>query len=62
MKINDIRAFEDGLYKYFAAAQQPLMDELTQKRQLDDDIRNKLHAALKEYLANFKADLAAVAV
>ncbi len=29
------------------------MDELTQKKSLDDDLRNKLHAALKEYKANF---------
>jgi hypothetical protein len=25
----------------------------------DDDLRNKLHAALKEYSANFKAELEA---
>jgi len=30
-----------------------LMDELTQKKSIDDDLRNKLHAALKEYKANF---------
>jgi len=35
------------------------MDELTQKKQLDDDVRNKLHAALKEYKAGFAADLQA---
>jgi F-type H+-transporting ATPase subunit alpha len=59
LKVADIRAFEDGLHKYFAAAQTPLMDELTQKKQLDDDVRNKLHAALKEYKAGFVADLQA---
>ena len=58
LKVTDIRAFEDGLYKYFATAQQALMADLTQKKQLDDDIRNRLHAALKEYSANFKAELA----
>ncbi len=36
------------------------MEELTAKKQLDDDIRNRLHAAMKEYAANFKAELAAV--
>jgi F-type H+-transporting ATPase subunit alpha len=59
-QVADIRAFEDGLYKYFAAAQGGLMDELTKKQALDDDMRNKLHAAMKEYAANFKAELAAV--
>jgi F-type H+/Na+-transporting ATPase subunit alpha len=53
LKVNQIRAFEDGLYPYFDSAQQSLMDELTQKKSIDDDLRNKLHAALKEYKANF---------
>src|ERR1700757_3218883 len=61
LNVTDIRAFEDGLHKYFASAQTPLMDELTKKKQLDDEIRNKLHAAMKEYKAGFVADLAAVA-
>ena len=57
--VTDIRAFEDGIYKYFDSAQTALMEELTNKKQLDDDVRNRLHAALKEYKANFLADLQA---
>src|SRR6201993_2509780 len=53
LKVSDIRAFEDGLYPYIDSAQQQLMDELTQKKSIDDDLRNKMHAALKEYKANF---------
>jgi F-type H+/Na+-transporting ATPase subunit alpha len=53
LKIEQIRAFEDGLYQYLDSGQQQLMDELTQKKSLDDDLRNKMHAALKEYKANF---------
>ena len=53
LKIEQIRAFEDGLYPYLDSAQQQMMDELTQKKSIDDDLRNKLHAALKEYKANF---------
>jgi F-type H+-transporting ATPase subunit alpha len=53
LRVDQIRAFEDGLYPYLESAQQPTMDELTQKKSLDDDLRNKLHAALKEYKANF---------
>ena len=57
-QVADIRAFEVGLYKYFDAAQTALMDDLTKKKALDDDLRSRLHAALKEYSENFKAELA----
>ena len=59
LQVPDIRAFEVGLYKYLDSAQQALIADLTKKKQLDDDIRNRLHAALKEYSADFKAELAA---
>jgi F-type H+-transporting ATPase subunit alpha len=58
-EVRDIRAFEDGLYKYFDDSQQALVADITEKKALDDDLRNRLHAALKEYSANFKAELAA---
>jgi len=61
LKVSDIRAFEVGMYKYFDAAQTVLMDDLTKKKALDDDLRNGLHAALKEYAANFKAEVEAAA-
>ncbi len=59
LQVSDIRAFEDGLHKYFAISQQALVADLTAKKQLDDDLRSRLHAAMKEYSANFKAELAA---
>jgi F-type H+-transporting ATPase subunit alpha len=58
LQVSDIRAFEDGLYPYLDSAQQSLIDDLTQKRSLDDDLRNRMHAALKEYKANFIAQKA----
>ena len=60
-QVSEIRAFEDGLYSYLTSAQSALMDDLTKKRQLDDDIKNRLHEALKEYSANFKANQEAAA-
>jgi F-type H+-transporting ATPase subunit alpha len=57
-QVSEIRAFENGLYKYFENAQTALMEDLTKKKALDDDLRSRLHAALKEYSANFKAELA----
>jgi len=59
LQVSDIHAFEDGLYKYFDSAQTQLIDDLTSKKQIDDDIRGRLHSAMKEYTANFKADLEA---
>jgi F-type H+/Na+-transporting ATPase subunit alpha len=56
LKVSDIHAFEMGLYKYFESAQTQLMDDLTKKKALDDDLRNGLHASLKEYKANFKSE------
>ena len=32
-------------------------NDMTKKKQLDDDVRNRLHAAMKEYKANFLAEL-----
>ena len=58
LKVEQIRAFEDGLHKYFENQQSALIADLTQKKQLDDDLRNRLHAALKEYKEMFKAEQA----
>jgi F-type H+-transporting ATPase subunit alpha len=58
LQVPEIRAYEDGLHKYFASAQSALLSDLTEKKQIDDDVRAKLHAALKEYTENFKAERA----
>src|SRR5215469_4125222 len=55
LKITDIRPFEDGLHKFFENQQSALISDLTQKKQLDDDLRNRLHAAIKDYKETFKA-------
>ncbi len=56
LPISDIRPFENGLHKYFSVAQSALMDDLTRKKSLDDDLRNRIHAAIKEFKAGFLAD------
>ena len=58
-QVSDIRVFEVGLYKYFDDSQKALIADISEKKALDDDLRNRLHAALKEYSASFKAELAA---
>jgi F-type H+-transporting ATPase subunit alpha len=56
-QISEIRGFEDGLYSYIDSAQSALMGDLEKKKQLDDDIKKRLHDALKEYSENYKATL-----
>jgi len=56
LRVDQIRAFEDGLYPYLDSAQSQLLTDIATKKVLDDDIRNRIHAALKEYKANFVAE------
>ncbi len=58
LKVEQIRAFEDGLYEYLDASQKQVLSDIATKKALDDDLRNRIHAALKEYKANFVAGLA----
>ncbi len=56
LKIEQIRAFEDGLYKYLDASQSALMQDIVSKKTLDDDLKNRLKDALKEYKDGFVAE------
>jgi F-type H+/Na+-transporting ATPase subunit alpha len=58
LKVEQIRAFEDELYKYLDASQKTLLSDIAMKKALDDDLRNRIHAALKEYKQNFVAGFA----
>ncbi len=59
--VEEIRAFEDGLLRYLDTAQTALLADLGSKKQLDDEIKTRVHAALKEYSANYQASKAATA-
>ncbi|HSY01524.1 MAG TPA: F0F1 ATP synthase subunit alpha [Acidobacteriaceae bacterium] len=56
LKVEQIRAFEDGLYKYLDSGQSQLLKDIATKKALDDDLKGRMHAALKEYKANFVAE------
>ena len=56
LKVEQIRAFEDGLYPYLDSGQSQLLNDIATKKALDDDLRNRIHAALKEYKANFLSE------
>jgi F-type H+/Na+-transporting ATPase subunit alpha len=53
LKVEQIRAFEDGLYQYLDTAQSALLSDIVTRKTLDDDIKSRINAALKEYKANF---------
>ena len=56
LKVEQIHAFEAGLYPYLDSAQSQLLNDIATKKSLDDDLKNRIHAALKEYKANFVAE------
>ena len=53
VKVADIRAFEDGLYKYLDSAQTGLLNDIATKKALDDELKQRIGNALDEYKANF---------
>ncbi len=56
VKVESIRAFEDGLYKYLDSAQNALQTDIATKKSLDDDLRKRIGAALDEYKAIFLSE------
>ncbi|MDP9040010.1 MAG: F0F1 ATP synthase subunit alpha [Acidobacteriota bacterium] len=57
VEVKDIRAFEDGLYGYLAASAAQVLADLESKKALDDDIKQRLTDAIKDYKASFLASL-----
>jgi F-type H+-transporting ATPase subunit alpha len=55
LKIEEIHSFELGLYPYLDSAQSELLKDIVSKKSLDDDLKNRIKAALEEYKANFFA-------
>src|SRR5215470_16651962 len=56
VKVENIRAFEDGFHKYLDSAQTALLKDIGEKRALDDDLRNRLKEAINEFKQNFFAE------
>ncbi len=55
LEVEQIRGFEEGLYKYLDSAQSALLSDIINKKTLDDDLKARIDAALKEYKQNFLA-------
>ena len=56
LPVEECRAFEAGLYRWVENAQAGLLAEIREKKVLDDALRAKLHAALKEFKERFLAE------
>jgi F-type H+/Na+-transporting ATPase subunit alpha len=56
LKVEEIHAFELGLYPYLDSAQSALLNDIVSKKALDDDLKGRIKAALDEYKANFFAE------
>ncbi|MGB7190270.1 MAG: F0F1 ATP synthase subunit alpha, partial [Acidobacteriaceae bacterium] len=53
IKVPDIHAFEEGLYKYLDSAQTALLNDIATKKALDDPLKERVANAINEYKANF---------
>src|SRR5882757_3678990 len=58
VEVNDLRAFEDGFYPYLESGNASILTDVATKKALDDDLKSRLTAAIKEYKGNFLADRA----
>src|SRR6201985_1502354 len=56
VEVKDLRAFEDGYYPYLESSQSHIMSDIIEKKTLDDDLKNRIRAALKEYKENYLAE------
>jgi F-type H+-transporting ATPase subunit alpha len=57
VEVKDLRAFEDGYYPFLDSAHPDILSDIATKKALDDDLRNRLKAAITEYKQDFLAAL-----
>ena len=53
VEVGDIKAFETGYYPFLDSAHPDILSDITTKKALDDDLRNRLKDAINEYKADF---------
>ena len=56
LPVEQCRKFEEELYRFVDNAHRDLFAEIREKRALDDELRRKLHAAIKEFKERFVAE------
>ncbi len=55
IEVEAITKFERELYAFMDAKYPEILSEILEKKQLDDELQNKLHSAIKEFKATFSA-------
>jgi F-type H+-transporting ATPase subunit alpha len=53
LAVNQIKPFEQGLYGFVESRHKEILDEIASKRELSDDLRARMRAALDEYQQSF---------
>jgi len=56
VKVESVRPFEVGLYPYLDSAQAAILNDIATKKALDDDLKARMTAAIKDYKENFFAE------
>jgi F-type H+/Na+-transporting ATPase subunit alpha len=56
LPIEQVRKFEEELYRYVDNVHRPLWDKIIEKKALDDSLRAEIHAVLKEFKERFVAE------
>ncbi len=57
LKVSDIRAFEDGLYKYLDSQHPTILSDIATRKALDDDLRSRIGSALTDFKEILLAEL-----
>jgi F-type H+-transporting ATPase subunit alpha len=55
LEVRQIKAFELGLYAFFDSRHKEILEEIKTKRELSDDLRKRLRAAIDQYMQTFTA-------
>jgi F-type H+-transporting ATPase subunit alpha len=53
VEVKDLRAFEDGYYPYLESSQPAILTDIATKKSLDDDLKQRLNAAIADYKGSF---------
>jgi F-type H+/Na+-transporting ATPase subunit alpha len=56
LKVEDIRAFETGLYQYVDSTHADVLKEILEKKALDDNLKKRIEGVLKDYKQGFLAE------
>jgi F-type H+-transporting ATPase subunit alpha len=59
--LGDVRSFENELYKFIEARHPQIFKDIVAKKQLDDQLKAELDAAVKQFAADFAAKKSAAA-